>query len=160
MTVETSAFRQALGSFATGVALITTSTSEGAIGVIVNSLTSVSLSPPLLLWCMDRSSDRHEAFLKADRRTVSILHADHLPVAQTMSRRGMSDVRDLDMIPTLQGPPALDRALAVIECERANTLDGGDHTIFLERVVHCCYAAEANPVTFFRGKLGTTQFST
>jgi len=74
MTFDARAFRTALGSFPTGVAVVTTAASaEHHLGITVNSFTSVSLDPPLVLWCMDKKSDRYHAFTKAQSYTVSIL---------------------------------------------------------------------------------------
>ena len=73
MTFDVRAFRHALGSFPTGVAVVTTSASaEHHMGITVNSFTSVSLDPPLVLWCLDKKSDRYHAFTKATK-----LHRQH-----------------------------------------------------------------------------------
>jgi len=74
MTFDLRSFRTALGSFPTGVAVVTTSASaEHHMGITVNSFTSVSLDPPLVLWCLDKKSDRYHAFTSAKCYTVSIL---------------------------------------------------------------------------------------
>ena len=70
---DIAAYRQALGGFATGVCVVTAHTDEGPFGITVNSFTSVSLRPPLILWCLDRASWRHDAFATADRFAVHVL---------------------------------------------------------------------------------------
>ena len=72
MSFDTRAFRQALGSFPTGVAVITALSPSGApMGITVNSFTSVSLEPPMVLWCLDKKSDRYAVFAKANGFTIS-----------------------------------------------------------------------------------------
>ncbi len=66
-------YRRALGGFATGVCVVTAHSEDGAFGITVNSFTSVSLKPPLVLWCLDRASDRHDGFAGAERFAVHML---------------------------------------------------------------------------------------
>lgn len=98
MAMDSRAFRDALGCFPTGVAVVTAAPAADAaqadkfagahIGITVNSFTSVSLEPPLLLWCMDRRSQRHDIFAKAAGFTVSILGTDHKEVSSRLARPG------------------------------------------------------------------------
>ena len=74
--LDPQAYRRALGGFATGVCVVTAHTSEGPLGITVNSFTSVSLNPPLILWCLDQKSWRHDAFAAADRFAVHMLPVD------------------------------------------------------------------------------------
>ena len=70
---DITAYRWALGGFATGVCVVTAHTPDGPYGITINSFTSVSLKPPLVLWCLDRASDRHDGFAGAERFAVHML---------------------------------------------------------------------------------------
>ncbi|MEJ0025829.1 MAG: flavin reductase family protein [Rhizomicrobium sp.] len=155
MTFDTRAFRTALGSFPTGVAVVTTMISaEHHMGITVNSFTSVSLDPPLVLWCMDRKSDRYQAFTKADCYTVSILGTAHQEVSSRLASRGNHSLDGIALSATTLGPPALANALAVFECEAQTVHDAGDHAILIGRVVHFSRQDGGPPLVFYRGKYG------
>src|SRR5471030_578266 len=118
MTFDARAFRTALGCFPTGVAVVTTAASaEHHLGITVNSFTSVSLDPPLVLWCMDKKSDRYHAFTKAAGYTVSVLGTEHQDVSARLARQGNHSLDGIALRPTELGPPALAEALAIFECQ-------------------------------------------
>src|ERR1700744_3373828 len=86
MRFDVRAFRQALGAFPTGVAVVTTAEpGHHPLGITVNSFTSVSLDPPLVLWCLDRKSDRFERFTKASCFTVSVLGTAHEEISARLA---------------------------------------------------------------------------
>ena len=88
-TFDSRSFRNALGEFATGVAIVTTQVGDDApIGITVNSFSSVSLDPPLVLWCLDKASDRLEVFEKCDGFTINILAAAQQELSNRLSRSG------------------------------------------------------------------------
>jgi len=156
MTFDLRAFRTALGSFPTGVAVVTTSASaEHHMGITVNSFTSVSLEPPLVLWCLDKKSDRYQAFTKAKCYTVSILGTDHQEVSSRLARQGSHSLDGIGLIGTELGPPALADALAVFECEAEAVHDAGDHAILIGRVLRFARHTHGEPLVFFRGKYGS-----
>src|SRR6201985_166523 len=114
MSFDHRAFRTALGSFPTGVAVITTRASaEQHMGITVNSFTSVSLDPPLVLWCVDKKSDRYHAFTKASSYTVSILGTEHREVSSRLAKQGSHSLDGIALCETETGPPALHDAHAV-----------------------------------------------
>ncbi len=153
MTFDTRAFRTALGSFPTGVAVVTTKISaEHHMGITVNSFTSVSLDPPLVLWCLDRKSDRYRAFTKADCYTVSILGTMHQDVSSRLASRGNHSLDGIALRETTLGPPALADALAVFECESQGAHDAGDHAILIGRVVRFARYDAGAPLVFYGGK--------
>ena len=89
MTFDIRGFRNALGCFPTGIAVMTASSDEAShIGITVNSFTSVSLAPPLVLWCIDRRSRRYPAFANATGFTVSILASNHQAVSSRLAGAG------------------------------------------------------------------------
>jgi 4-hydroxyphenylacetate 3-hydroxylase, reductase component len=156
------AYRDALGCFATGVAVVTAAPAADAaqddkfvgahIGITVNSLTSVSLDPPLLLWCMDRRSHRHDVFVRAKGFTVSILGTAHRDVSARLARPGEHSLEGIGLLKTELGPPAVADSLAVLECATENTFDGGDHTILLGRVLRLSRPSASAPLVFFQGR--------
>ncbi len=162
MVFDTRTFRNALGCFPTGVAVMTTMGTPGTagdsashIGITVNSFTSVSLDPPLVLWCIDRRSRRFPAFAVGPGFTVSILTASHKAVSSRLAGAGEHRLTGISLIPTELGPPALADSLAVFECARENVMDAGDHAILLGRVLRCfCRTDAGAPLIYFKGRYG------
>jgi flavin reductase (DIM6/NTAB) family NADH-FMN oxidoreductase RutF len=155
MTFDLRAFRNALGSFPTGVAVVTTTASaERHLGITVNSFTSVSLEPPLVLWCMDKKSDRYHAFTNARSYTVSILGTAHQEVSSRLAKQGHHSLDGIALRATELGPPALADSLAVFECVAEAMHDAGDHAILIGRVVRFSRHDDGAPLVFFRGKYG------
>jgi flavin reductase (DIM6/NTAB) family NADH-FMN oxidoreductase RutF len=155
MSFDVRAFRQALGSFPTGVAVVTTAEpGHHPIGITVNSFTSVSLDPPLVLWCLDRKSDRFERFTSAKTFTVSVLGTAHEEVSARLAKPGAHALDGIALLPTKSGPPALADALAIFECAFESLHDGGDHAILLGRVVRFERRDAGAPLVFFRGGYG------
>ena len=152
MTMDPRAFRDALGCFPTGVAVVTAAGVGAHIGITVNSFTSVSLEPPLLLWCMDRRSQRHDIFVRATGFTVSILGTDHKEVSSRLARPGEHALDGMALLQTELGPPALANSLAVFECASEKVVEAGDHTILLGRVLRFSRPAVSAPLVYFRGK--------
>ena len=150
--MDSRAFRDALGCFPTGVAVVTAAGADSHFGITVNSFTSVSLDPPLLLWCMDRRSRRHDVFVKASGFTVSILGTEHKEVSSRLARPGEHSLDDIGLIETELGPPALADSLAVYECAAEKKIEAGDHTILLGRVLRFSRPSASAPLVFFRGK--------
>ena len=153
---DTKAFREALGAFPTGIAVMTAATAETShIGITVNSFTSVSLEPPLVLWCIDRRSRRYPAFAGAPGFTVSILASGHKAVSARLAGAGEHSLDGIALTPTELGPPALAESLAVFECARESVQDAGDHAILIGRVLRFWRNDAAGaPLVYFRGKYG------
>jgi flavin reductase (DIM6/NTAB) family NADH-FMN oxidoreductase RutF len=154
MAFDLRAFRTALGCFPTGVAVVTATTESAPMGITVNSFTSVSLDPPLVLWCIDRHSDRYAVFTRAKGYTISVLGTGHEDVSSRLARQGEHRLDGIALLKTQLGPPALADALAVFECEREAVHEGGDHTILIGRVLRFRRHEAGAPLVFFRGKYG------
>jgi flavin reductase (DIM6/NTAB) family NADH-FMN oxidoreductase RutF len=155
MSFDTRAFRQALGCFPTGVAVVTaTEPGCGHKGITVNSFASVSLDPPLVLWCIDRKSDRFPAFTKAKSYTISLLGTAHEDVSSRLAKQGAHSLKGIGLIETSLGPPALADALAVFECESEAVHQAGDHAILVGRVVRFAKREAGAPLVFFQGRYG------
>lgn len=152
MTFDSKGFREALGCFPTGIAVMTAG-AEHHVGITVNSFTSVSLEPPLVLWCIDRRSRRYQTFATTAGFTVSILAAGHKGVSVRLAGAGDHSLEGIDLIATQSGPPALADSLAYFECLRESVQDAGDHAVLLGRVLRFCIQDEAAlPLVYFRGK--------
>src|SRR3569833_2483261 len=113
---DTKAFREALGCFPTGIAVMTVAAAEAAhMGITVNSFASVSLEPPLVLWCIARRSRRYPAFAGAPGFTVSNLASGHKAVSARFACACEHSLDGIAQIPTELWPPALADSLAVFE---------------------------------------------
>lgn len=155
MSFDSRAFRNALGAFPTGIAVMTAEGPESHIGITVNSFTSVSLDPPLVLWCIHRDSRRYKAFTEAPGFTVSILASGHKAVSSRLAGPGEHNLDGIDLIPTELGPPALADSLAIFECALERVDEGGDHGILIGRVLRFARNDAAGaPLVYFQGRYG------
>ena len=154
MRFNARAFRDALGCFPTGVVVVTAESADRPpMGITVNSFSSVSLNPPLVLWCVERRSARYQTFAAARAFTISILGAMHQGVSTRLARPGAHRLDGIELRPTRLGAPALADALAVFECSPEAAYPGGDHQILVGRVRRFSARAGA-PLVFFRGRYG------
>src|SRR3954466_9311882 len=153
---DSKALREALGSFPTGIAGMTAVAPETSHMVLaVNSFTSVSLDPPLVLWCIDRRSRRYPHFAQAPGFTVSILASGHREVSARLAQAGEHSLDGIALIPTELGPPALADSLAIFECARESGQDGRDPPILIGRVLRFArHDGAGAPLVYFRGKYG------
>jgi flavin reductase (DIM6/NTAB) family NADH-FMN oxidoreductase RutF len=154
MSFNTHGFRKALGSFPTGIVVVTAGPPERYRGITVNSFASLSLDPPLVLWCIARASRRYETFTKASEFAVSVLGEGQRAVADRIAVAGEGDLGDIALETVANGPPAIARSLAVFECRREAIHDGGDHVIIVGRVNAFRYREDDRSLTFFRGRYG------
>jgi len=154
MSFDTKAFRHALGSFPTGVAVVTAPSESEPVGITVNSFTSVSLDPPLVLWCLKKDSHRYRAFVEAAGFTISVLGTEHEGVSARLARQGEHRLQDLELLETELGAPALADAHAVFECTGEAIHDGGDHSILIGRVLRFARRADGAPLVYYRGRYG------
>lgn len=147
-------FRRTLGCFATGVAIITTNTADGApLGVTVNSFNSVSLDPPLILWSLARNAWSMPVFDQAEGFCVNILSADQADLCKLFSSRTEDRFSDIAWHRDALGYPVLEGTLARLSCRKWATYDGGDHEIFLGQVVEADYH-DLTPLAYCKGALG------
>jgi flavin reductase (DIM6/NTAB) family NADH-FMN oxidoreductase RutF len=149
--LDSAVFRQLCGRFATGVAVVTATDAGGTpVGMTANSFTSVSLDPPLVSVNIDHQAEMRTRLLEVPRFAVNILESSQ----EALSRRFATDhpdrFRGVAHHRTELGLPALDGALAVLECERFAEYDAGDHTIFVGRVV-AGTTGKGKPLIYYRG---------
>jgi flavin reductase (DIM6/NTAB) family NADH-FMN oxidoreductase RutF len=154
-TVDSLRLRQALGRFATGVAVVGTRTPEGKLeGLTANSFAAVSLDPPLVLWSLRRSAPSYDSFKRSGFFSVSILSANQHAVARHFATRNSDKFLSTAFSLGRGGCPLIDDCLATFECQAQSTADGGDHLIFIGRVLEAKYG-EGEPLIFNAGQYCT-----
>ena len=132
---ELKRLRTALGRFATGVTIVTCRDADGqARGLTVNSFTSVSLDPPLVLWSLRSNSTSLEAFENASHFAVNVLSEEQVEVSRHFASQLLDKFSMGHWVDGLGGAPVLSGAAAVFECETHQSVDAGDHRLLLGRV--------------------------
>ena len=148
---DTRSFRDALGRYATGVAFITAAPSGEPAGLIVNSLASVSLEPPLVAFCPSRSSLTWSRMRRTRRFGVNVLARQHEAFTRRATPPGANRFAGLDWEPGRGGTPLLADALATLECETIAEHPAGDHWIVVGRVDDLRTSPITDPLIFFAG---------
>lgn len=134
-TIEPRELRQVLGAFATGVTVITALDAHGkAHGLTVNSFSSVSLDPPLILWSQAITAPSHPVFRDAARFAVNILAEDQIEISRRFSTPGLDKFAGLPVLEGLGGVPLIPGCAAYLECTQETRFPGGDHAVFIGRV--------------------------
>lgn len=151
---NTLAFRQLMGQFATGVAVVSLVGETGGISAMtINSLVSVSLDPMLVSWCLQNSSSQFAAYAGAESFAFSILAEDQQALARRYAARGDSALVPEDFEPGEGGLPVVRGALAHVACRRFAVHDAGDHTLILGAVTGMAWgAAGRRPLVFHGGR--------
>jgi flavin reductase (DIM6/NTAB) family NADH-FMN oxidoreductase RutF len=155
---DPSVFRAAMGAFATGVAVVMASHDERLHGMTVNSLTSVSLDPPLLLVCPRRGSTTGLAMKSSGSFAVNILDEQQRDIATRFVGDIANRFDGLDLGQSPRGFAVLANALAHFDCLVRNVYEGGDHDIIVGEVVSCTQRA-GSPLLFYRGRFGTADMA-
>ena len=150
-------FRDAIGRFATGIALVTAAPDGEPHGLIVNSLTSVSLEPPLVSFSASRSSLTWSRMRRAGRFGVNVLGRQHERFAIRATPAGADRFAGLDWELGRGGVPLLTDALASLECEIVAEHPAGDHWIVVGRVDDLRTSRVNEPLVFFAGEFRTAQ---
>jgi flavin reductase (DIM6/NTAB) family NADH-FMN oxidoreductase RutF len=144
-------FRDALGQFATGVAIVTTEVDGAMLGSTVSSFNSVSLSPPLILFSLARTAQTFKQWQKATHFGVTILAEHENELSNRFARGGAGKWEGLAPLRGVGGIPLLRGGLVTFECETYALYEGGDHEIIVGRVV-AFTRNEAAPLLFFGGR--------
>ncbi|MGZ8197097.1 MAG: flavin reductase family protein [Burkholderiales bacterium] len=147
-------FRNALGTFATGVTIVTTIAPDGApIGLTCNSFNSVSLSPALVLWSLSLRSPNLNKFLQAPHFAVNVLAAEQRALAERFGRSVANKFEGVRYTQGALGLPLIFDAAAHLGCRNETRYYSGDHVIFIGHVLHYSYR-ECAPLLFHRGCYG------
>lgn len=152
MSFDPIAFRNSLGNFATGVALITVNCkNHGDLGLTVNSFASVSLDPPLILWSINRNSDLFDTFIDTETFTVNILREDQQHFSNQFSKKGEHSLKNYAWQRTRNGCLCVPDSLVHFDCDTFEQFDGGDHIIFVGKVTDFENRG-GKPLLFSQGK--------
>ena len=146
-------FRDVIGRFASGVTIITTLRDGEPLGTTASAVSSLSLEPPMLLVCMNKSSSTGEAIGASRRFAVNILAEAQHDLAGRFARKGADKFQNVDVLAGTSGLPLLADALAHLECRVTEEATGGTHTVFLAEV-ETASGREGPPLAYFRGQFG------
>ncbi|MFJ2003172.1 flavin reductase family protein [Streptomyces chartreusis] len=148
--VDPQALRSVCANWATGVTVITSGSTARTTGLTVNSFTSVSLDPALILVCIHNDSGELPVLRRTGAFAVNILAADQEELCRSFASRHTRHSAKADTRPGITGVPVLSDALAYLECRIEREVDAGDHVIVIGEVVDLAVQREEGPLTFFR----------
>lgn len=153
---DNQAFRQALGSFTTGVTIITATAPDGTpIGLTANSFNSVSLDPPLVLWSLAKTSLSVDAFNEAKNWNVHVLSQHQQDLSNTFASKGQDKFKGINLEDGISSAPLIPDCSARFQCRNTVTHDGGDHLIFIGEVLAFDQQA-LPPLVFQQGQYAMT----
>jgi flavin reductase (DIM6/NTAB) family NADH-FMN oxidoreductase RutF len=155
-TLDVGEFRAALGRFATGITVVTTTLDGEDHAMTANAFTSVSLDPPIVLMCVEKVARFHEAVLAAGVWGVSVLAEEDADVATWFATRGRPLAGQFEQVEVSRGPvtgvPLLAGALSAVECRTRSMCDGGDHTVVLGDALWVAVPApQGRPLVYLSG---------
>ena len=150
------AFRSALGMFATGVTIVTARTQAGGlVGLTANSFNSVSLSPPLVLWSLAQRASAMATFLAGTHYAINILANDQHHLALQFAGPAAERFNGVTLTAGISGAPLISGSAAHFECFNRSRYEEGDHVIFVGEVEHCSHQPGASPLLFHGGRFYT-----
>ncbi len=148
-------FRRMLGNWATGVTVITSTDPDGTpAGFACNSFTSVSLDPPLVLFCIKREASSLPAIQESKQFRVNVLEKSQRSLCRQFTAKDTDRFAGVPWHEASAGP-ALDEAVATIGADVVAMHDGGDHLVVVGRVIDFDVRADGGPLVFFRGQYGS-----
>ncbi len=155
MTVDRIEFRNALGNFATGITVVTAKGPDGELlGITANSFNSVSLDPPLVLFSLDRGAYSLKSFEASGAFAINVLCEDQENLSSNFAKSLADKWTDVEYETWETGSPILKGAIAAFDCEVHSMYDGGDHIIFIGKVLRMRADPDRRPLLYFRGKYG------
>ena len=149
MPVDDAQFKLAMSHFASGVTVVTTEQEGTAYGMTVAAFSSLSLHPPLVLVCIEKSVRTHEAIAASGKFAVSILAAGQADVSNRFASRSEDKFSGVATHRAESGVPLIDGAVTTLECTLREQFPGGDHSIFIGEVV-AIETAEGTPLLYYR----------
>lgn len=155
MAVGSEEFRHALGRFASGVTVVTVADERGQVsGLTVSAFSSVSLSPPLILVCIDNRSTSIPVIESVGSFAVNVLTKDQAHLSNRFASRDADKFAGVTWSKGSLGLPLLSGSLAQLECTVAKTVNAGDHTLFIGQVEATYVEDSAQPLLYFNGNYG------
>ncbi len=150
-------FREVLGRFASGVAVVTGADGDTPVGLTCQSFTSVSLDPPLVLFCPARTSRAWPLIWRSGAFCVNVLADDQVEISDVMASRGADKFAGLSWHPSeATGSPRLSGAAAYVDCSISAVHEAGDHFVVIGRVQDLAVGDGVHGLTFHRGRYGST----
>jgi len=157
VSLDPDAFRAALGRFACGVTVVTVREADGTDhGMTVSAFCSVSLTPPMVLICIERSASMYDALMTATHFAVNVLAAEQEPLARRFAGVGTPRFLGVGFTRADHGTALLDEALAVVECRITARHAAGDHTIIVGET-EAASVRDARPLLYYRGGFATLE---
>lgn len=153
-TIDPAEFRKVLGSYPTGVCVITALDEGKPAGMVVGSFTSVSLDPPLVGFFPDKSSTSWPLIEKAGHFCVNVMAADQMDVCRSVVAKGEAKFVGVEYAVSDHDLPVIAGALATIECRLYSVTEAGDHWFVLGQVLRMENVREDDPMLFHRGRYG------
>ena len=153
MTIDQREYRNAVGCFATGVTIVTTLDIDGdRIGITANSFTSLSLNPPLVLFCVDAKISSFEAFESCRHFNINVLTENQMDMSNNFARSNEDKWDGVEHGSGENGCPVFDGSVAVLECDKHAMYEGGDHLIMVGQVTKMTYqAGGCRPLLYYKG---------
>jgi flavin reductase (DIM6/NTAB) family NADH-FMN oxidoreductase RutF len=152
MSVDPNEFRRVMGHFATGVTIITTHDGNGKLtGLTANAVCSVSLAPPLVLVCVDKTAESYPSFGKSKVFAINMLTDQQEALSRRFAKSGGEKFEGVGYQAGRTGAPILDGVIAHLECQVRHEFDAGDHTIYVAEPIELAMDAEREPLLYFRG---------
>lgn len=150
--IDSHALRQAVGRFGTGVCVVTTMVKSEPIGMTVNSFTSVSLEPALVLWNIRNESGLFSAFVNNDSFNINILSQEQREISNRCAGKQKEPLRKHEFRLGSNGQPVIFGALTTLECRLWSTKTAGDHEIIIGEVTALHKGEKSKPLLFYAGQ--------
>ncbi len=147
---ESSQLRQAFGTYATGVTIITCLHNGSPVGFTANSFTTVSLQPPLILFCIGRNRESFSAIHSAANFCINVLSSTQKALSNLFARSGQSKWEGVAYDSDASGNPMFPEAAAIFSCRQTSVIDAGDHALILGEVMDYRHRKDAAPLIYCR----------
>ena len=154
--IDAAIYKQVMGSFPSGVTVITTLDDDGQIvGLTASAFSSLSMDPALVLFCPNYSSDSYPVLIKNKRFAIHVLSGGQQSEAYAFARKGKYKAQGIEWTLSELGNPVLANATAIIECELWREYEGGDHAIMVGAVKNLIVPEQhTGPLVYCHGKMG------
>ncbi len=152
-SLDQTLFRDVIGRFASGVTVITTTVADRDFGTTASAVSSLSMDPPMLLICLNKTSETREAITQSQRFAVNILSEGQADLAFAFAKKSPDKFAQAQVDRGPNGMPLIPGSLAQLECVVTETAVGGTHTVFLGEVIHA-EGTDDPPLTYYRGRFG------
>jgi flavin reductase (DIM6/NTAB) family NADH-FMN oxidoreductase RutF/DNA-binding GntR family transcriptional regulator len=152
-SLDQALFRDVIGRFASGVTVVTTTAEGKDFGTTASAVSSLSMEPPMLLICLNKTSETREAITRSQRFAVNILSEGQADIAFAFAKKSPDKFAQAQVDRRPGGMPLIPGSLAQLECIVTETAVGGTHTVFLGEVVHA-EGTDDSPLTYYRGRFG------